>query len=128
MGRVGGRRGRSNEANSEEDVVYTQRQPFIVGQVADQVLGFVAGFFGSVMGVIATVAVMFLWAGSDPAPDTEVRRHHATSVSIWSGVGCAIPFVLGLILVVALVGAATVVTTTGGSAPMPFPTPVQVYP
>ena len=70
------------------------RQPFIVGAVVDKLLGFLAGFFGSVTGLIATVVVMFLWAGSNPGPDSGERRRHATSVSIWSGVGCFIPVIL----------------------------------
>lgn len=75
-------------------------RPFIVGFGADEILGFLAGLFGSVMGVVATVVVMFLWAGSDPLPDTEARRSHAASVSIWSGIGCALPAILVLLLFV----------------------------
>lgn len=75
-------------------------RPFIVGFGADEILGFLAGLFGSVMGVVATVVVMFLWAGSDPLPNTEARRSHAASVSIWSGLGCALPAILILLLFV----------------------------
>jgi hypothetical protein len=76
------------------------RRPFIVGFGVDEILGFLAGLFGSVMGFVATVVVMFLWAGSDPLPDTETRRGHAASVSIWSGLGCALPVILILLLFV----------------------------
>ena len=75
-------------------------RPFIVGFGADEILGFLAGLFGSVMGVVATVVVMFLWAGSDPLPSTEARRSHAVSVSIWSALGCALPAILILLLFV----------------------------
>lgn len=77
------------------------RQPFIVGTGADKVLGFLAGFAANVMGLIATIAVMYIWAGSDPAPDIEERRAHAASVSKWSGIGCALPAIL---IVIALLG------------------------
>ena len=74
------------------------RRSFIVGFGVDEILGFLAGLLGSVMGVMATVVVMFLWAGSDPLPDTEARRSHAASVSVWSAVGCALPVILILLL------------------------------
>ena len=103
------------------------RQPFIVGVDADKILGFLAGFFGWVMGLIATIVVMFLWAGSDPLPDTEARRRHATSVSIWSGVGCALP--LFLIVVAIVLG---VLVLAGASPSIEGPrveaTPFQMYP
>jgi low affinity Fe/Cu permease len=76
------------------------RRPYIVGFGVDEILGFLAGLFGSVMGFVATVAVMFIWAGSDPLPDTDARRGHAASVSLWSGLGCALPAILILLLFV----------------------------
>jgi hypothetical protein len=83
------------------------RQPFIVGATADKVLGLLAGMIGFALGVIATIVVMFLWAGSDPAPEVEERRRHATSVSIWSGVGCALPAILVLVLILGVVAVGT---------------------
>jgi TRAP-type C4-dicarboxylate transport system permease large subunit len=103
------------------------RQPFIVGVDADKILGFLAGFVGSMMGLIATIVVMFLWAGSDPLPDTEARRRHATSVSIWSGIGCALPLLLVFVAIVLMV----LVFAGGHSSiegPMVDPTPFQMYP
>jgi hypothetical protein len=70
------------------------RQPFIVGPSADSVLGLVVGFFGSVLGLIATIVVMYVWAGSDPGFDTNDRRRHAARVSVWAGVGCVVPIIL----------------------------------
>jgi low affinity Fe/Cu permease len=78
------------------------RQPFILGPTADKVLGFLAGMFGQLIGVVATIVVMFVWAGSDPLPDTQIRRDHATAVSIWSGMGCLLPAVLLAILAIFL--------------------------
>jgi membrane associated rhomboid family serine protease len=67
------------------------RDPFIVGPRADKFLGFLVGAAGSIFGWAAAIVVMFMWVGSDREPDFRVRRRHATSVSRWSGVGCAIP-------------------------------------
>jgi hypothetical protein len=75
------------------------RQPFIVGPAVDKLLGFLAGFFGNVMGLIATIVVMFVWAGGNPTPETPQRRSHATSVSLWSGLGCLIPVILMFALI-----------------------------
>jgi hypothetical protein len=95
--------------------MHVNRQPFIVGTAADKVLGFLAGAFGSVVGVIAAIVVMFLWAGSGPEPDVEERRQHATSVSIWSGVGCALPAIFLILILVLGVAVFT------GSTPMQGP-------
>jgi len=103
------------------------RQPFIVSLGADKVLGFLAGFFGSVMGLIAAIVVMFVWAGSDPQPDTEERRRHARSVSIWAGVGCAFPAILFFILVFVLMAGAVMVTTTT-QGPVVQVSPIPVFP
>jgi hypothetical protein len=101
-------------------------RPFIVGFGADEILGFLVGLFGSVMGVVATVVVMFLWAGSDPLPDTEARRSHAASVSIWSGIGCALPAILVLLLFV--IGASLVGPQMSVRGPWPQATALPVYP
>jgi hypothetical protein len=74
------------------------RQPFIVGRAFDKVAGFLVGFFANVLGLVGTIAVMYIWAGSDQRPDVPERREHAKSVSIWSGVGCLVPLVLWLLL------------------------------
>jgi hypothetical protein len=105
------------------------RQPFIVGFGADKVLGFLAGFFGSVMGLIAAIVVMFVWAGGDPQPDTEGRRRHARSVSIWAGAGCAFPAILAFVLLFVLMAGAVMVTThTQGPGPVIQFTPIPVFP
>jgi hypothetical protein len=83
------------------------RQPFIVGEMADKVLAFFAGVIGNVLGLIATIVVMFMWAGSDPTPEVQERRNHANSVSVWSGIGCAIPAVLLLLGILSLLAGAT---------------------
>jgi hypothetical protein len=83
------------------------RQPFIVGVMADKVLGFLVGLWGSVLGLLATILVMFMWAGSERTPEVDARRQHAQSVSIWSGIGCAIPTILVIIAVL------LVLTATG---------------
>ena len=57
-------------------------------------LGLLAGFFGTVMGVIATIVVSFLWAGSEATMAVEERREHATSVSVWAVVGLLIALVV----------------------------------
>jgi hypothetical protein len=79
------------------------RQPFIVGPAADCVLGFFAGFFGTVLGLLATIVVMFLWAGSEPGIDVAERRRHAWFVSAWSGVGCVAPIVLVILVFSAVI-------------------------
>lgn len=99
------------------------RQPFIVGPTADKVLGFLVGLFAQVLGLIATIVVMFVWAGSEPLPDTQERRAHARSVSIWSGVGCLVPVIL-LILGFLVLGAVVV----SGPASVPNIVPNQVPP
>jgi hypothetical protein len=78
------------------------RQPFIVGPTFDKVAGFLAGFFANALGLIGTIVVMFIWAGSDARPDVPERRDHARSVSIWSGVGCLAPLLLWLLLGIVL--------------------------
>jgi uncharacterized membrane protein YhaH (DUF805 family) len=96
------------------------RQPFIVGPTADKVLGFLAGVLAQVLGVLATVVVMFLWAGSEPTPEVQERRTHAAEVSGWSGVGCLIPVILFVLAFLAL-GAS--VLHGGATVPneVPFP-------
>jgi hypothetical protein len=101
------------------------RQPFIVGATADKVVGFFAGLFGSVMGVIAAIVVMFLWAGSGPGPDVDDRRHHATSVSIWSAVGCALPVIVVILVLVLGVVVFTTSTTIHGPIVQVTPVPIQ---
>ncbi len=86
---------------------YPPRQPFIVGPTVDKVLGFLAGLVAQVVGVIATVVVMFVWAGSQPTQEVAERREHAKSVSIWSGIGCLLPFFFLLISLVVFAAAAT---------------------
>jgi hypothetical protein len=86
------------------------RQPFIVGPVADNVLGLVAGVFGTVLGLVATIVVMYVWAGSDPDFDTRARRRHAAQVSVWAAVGCVVPFILFLLFLMA-------VSSSGGRLP-----------
>jgi hypothetical protein len=100
------------------------RQPFIVGVMADKVLGFLAGMVANVLGVVATVVVMFMWAGSDPTPEVDARRQHAQSVSIWSGIGCFLPAIL--ILAVLFLGVVMVAHGGGGGGPGEFYTPVTV--
>jgi TRAP-type C4-dicarboxylate transport system permease large subunit len=95
------------------------REPFIVGPTADKLLGFLAGIFGNVMGFFGTIVVMYLWAGSQPAPDVQERRQHAQSVSIWSAVGCLLPIVLILAILALGVLAFSSATTSGG--PMSIP-------
>ncbi len=96
------------------------RQPFIVGEMADKVLAFFAGVIGNVLGLIATIVVMFMWAGSDPTPEVQERRNHANSVSVWSGIGCAIPAVLLLLGIMGLFAAAS----HGSGFPISPPQPV----
>lgn len=112
MGRVEAAEGAARHGTWEEGTV--NRQPFIVGTGADKVLGFLAGLAANVLGLIATIAVMYIWAGSDPAPDIEERRAHAASVSIWSGIGCALPVIL--IVIVFLIGIVFLGIATGGSS------------
>jgi hypothetical protein len=78
------------------------RRPYIVGPTADKVLGFLTGFFGLIPGWIVAVAVTFLWAGSDPGPDVAERRRHASSVSMWSGLGFLVAIVLAVVLILAV--------------------------
>ena len=75
------------------------RQPFIVGPTADKILGFLAAFFVPVVGLIGTIVVMFVWADRDPIPEVAKRRKHAISVSVWSGVGAALPWIFALLLI-----------------------------
>jgi hypothetical protein len=77
--------------------------------------------FGSVLGLIATIVVMFLWAGNDTTLEVEKRRAHATTVSVWAGVGCLVPVVLLVVLLI-LGAVAFSTTTTGG----PLQTPIRM--
>jgi hypothetical protein len=77
------------------------RKPHIVGDRIDNVLGFVAGLFGSI-GLVATVAVMYLWARRGQPSEVRERRRHAASVSTWSGIGFLITLVLMILLVVTI--------------------------
>ena len=98
------------------------RQSFIVGPTADKVLGFLAGAFAQLVGVVVTVVVMFMWAGSEPTPEVQERRDHARSVSIWSGVGCLLPLLFILLAGGALLAAGTQtgVDLTDISTPIPW--------
>ena len=98
------------------------RQPFIVGRTADKVLGFCAGALTQLIGIVVTVVVMFMWAGSEPTPEVQERRDHARSVSIWSGVGCLLPllFLLLAVVMLAAAGTQTRVDLTGISTPIPW--------
>ncbi|MGA3058166.1 MAG: hypothetical protein ABSE70_09080 [Candidatus Limnocylindrales bacterium] len=78
------------------------RKPHIVGDSIDKVLGFVAGFFASWIGVVATVVVMYLWAGRGQPLEVRERRRHAASVSIWSGIGFLALLVLVILLIVTI--------------------------
>jgi hypothetical protein len=94
------------------------RQPFIVGPAADKLLGFLAGVFANVVGWIATIVVMYVWAGSEPTPEVADRRRHAASVSAWSGLGCLLPVILVVGLL--LLGSVFIVSHgTGPIGPMP---------
>ncbi len=64
------------------------RKPFIVGRTADKALAFFIGVFGLIVGVLATIAVAYLWAGSSTDSDTQARRAHAASISISAAMGC----------------------------------------
>ena len=68
------------------------RKPHIVGDRIDNVLGF----------VVATVAVMYLWARRGQPSEVRERRRHAASVSTWSGIGFLITLVLMILLVVTI--------------------------
>jgi hypothetical protein len=92
------------------------RKPFIAGPTADYVLGFLAGFAGIILGVIATIVVMFLWAGSEPVPEVEERRYHAKWVSVWSGFGCAAAVIL-ILIAIALV---SLLVSIPSMPPLPF--------
>lgn len=76
------------------------RPPWIVGPAADRVLGFLVGLFANVLGFVGAVVVMFLWA--DNARDVQEhdeRRAQARAVSTAAGIGCLLPFLLGLFFV-----------------------------
>lgn len=82
------------------------RPPFIIGPMADKIIGFIAGMFGQILGIIATIVVMFLWAGNgSPDAEIETRREHAKQVSLWSAAGCIIPSLLALVLFAGFFGA-----------------------
>lgn len=104
---------------------YPPRQPFIVGPTVDKILGFLAGFVAQILGVIGTIVVMYVWAGSDPTPDTQERREHAKSVSIWSGVGCLLPF---LFLLFSLVVFAALATSGSQVLDGPPVLPLETFP
>ena len=70
------------------------RGSVIFGEGADKAVGFLVGLFGNVIGLIGTVVVIYIWAGNDGSPETTIRRRHAASVSMWAGVGCAIPWII----------------------------------
>ncbi len=89
------------------------RQPFIVGPTVDKLLGFLAGVFANVLGWIATIVVMYSWAGNDPTQEVAERRGHAASVSVWAGVGCLLPLIL--LVGFFLLGAGFLFSTGGGS-------------
>jgi uncharacterized membrane protein YidH (DUF202 family) len=72
------------------------RKPFIVGRTADKVLGFFIGVFGLIVGVLATIAVAYLWAGSSPDSETQARRAHAAAISISAAIGC-VTFILVIV-------------------------------
>ncbi len=89
--------------------------PWIVGQVADSVLGLAAGFFFNFVGLLGAVVLMYIWAGNNNGPeDAAERRAHARAVSIWSGLGCALQFGLFLLMFVAIFSLATHAATPGG--------------
>jgi hypothetical protein len=95
------------------------RGRYIVGEAIDKLLGFGAGLFGSVLGLIATIVVMYLWAGNDTTLEVEKRRAHATTVSVWAGVGCLVPVVI--LVIVFILGAVAFTTVTNVSGPMEMP-------
>ena len=80
------------------------RQPFIVGELADKVLGFMAGMLVPV-GLIAAVVVMYMWAGNGPTEDAPRRRNHAKSVLIWSGFGSLLTLALLAVFLIAIIEA-----------------------
>lgn len=86
------------------------RPPWIVGPTADSVIGFIAGFFGNVFGFIGAVIVMFLWAdNAREAEDHLARRAHARAVSISAGIGCALPLLFSILVLMLVVGHAGVI-------------------
>jgi len=80
-----------------------ERQPFIVGPTTDMFLGFLAGFFGSVLGVVATVVVMFMWVGRDGVADVAERRQHAERVAISSVFGLVAEIAAAVVVIATVV-------------------------
>jgi len=84
------------------------RQPSIVSTQGDLALGFFVGFIGSALGLIATLVVMYAWAGSEPTDEVALRRRHASRVSIAALVGLVVSLLAAVVLFVAAPSVVTV--------------------
>ncbi len=63
-------------------------QPWLAGPTVDRVGAAVLSFFGSVLGMIAVIVLIWVWAAQPPsAPARVMREAHARSVSIAALIG-----------------------------------------
>jgi hypothetical protein len=77
---------------------------YIVGPTIDMFLGFLLGFFLIIIGLLATIVAMYIWAGGVSGPESALRRRHGARVVISAAFGLAAAFVLLLMVVIAVPG------------------------
>ncbi len=82
----------------------SDKEPYIVGPTIDMFLGFLLGFFLIVIGLVATIVAIYIWAGGASGAESALRRRHAARVVISAAFGLAAAFVLLLMVVIAVPG------------------------